>query len=348
MGTAWIMILLYLTQVTIPGTCRLTLPTPKVFWDMMPWRKNQVTVQPRFLMSVSESLESFLFGMSRIFLALVVLTLAWASGTVMTAVGCDRLFASFIVGGVSPEWLPTLSFLVSLMIALATGTSWGTMSILFPLVLLPTYIASNGNPLIFYAVVAGVLSGSVAGDHMSPISDTTVLSALACDVTLMAHVGTQSPYVLIIVLISCLFGTIPIGFDAWPNMVGIAIGWLASLGFVYGVCVPVISSTGRWDPFFKYCCLCRQDPDFIETLTQDCIKKFNGETVEMKSVDEVELLEDLDDIAKDKLVTRSEEEVEGSEEDKTADSSPMVAASEEDKATEASPMIAGSEEELQA
>jgi len=50
--------------------------------------------------------------------------------------------------------------------ALATGTSWGTMSILFPLILVPTYEASGGDAIIFYSVTAGVLSGSVAGDHV--------------------------------------------------------------------------------------------------------------------------------------------------------------------------------------
>ncbi|KAG7373467.1 Na+/H+ antiporter NhaC-like protein [Nitzschia inconspicua] len=324
MGTAWIMILFYLVQITIPGTGKLALPTAKLIWDMMPWRKDQVEVQPRFLMSLGESVEAFLFGMTRVFLALVVLALAWASGALMTAVGCDRFFAAWIVGGVPPEWLPTLSFLISLLMALATGTSWGTMSILFPLILLPTYISSEGDPLIFYAVVAGVLSGSVAGDHMSPISDTTVLTALACDVTLVAHVSTQAPYVLVIVLISVLFGTIPIGFDAWPNMVGIALGWVASLGFVYGICVPVISKTGRWDPFFKYCCGRRHDRELIETITADCIKKFNGDAVETKSAEE-ELLEDVDDLGKEKGVKN----VENSEEDKPVEESPMMAESDE-------------------
>jgi hypothetical protein len=225
--------------------------------------------------------------MTRIFLALVVLTLAWASGGTMNAVGADRLFAAWIVEGIDPQLLPTLSFLISLLIALATGTSWGTMSILFPLILVPTYISSNGDPLIFYSVVAGVLSGSVAGDHMSPISDTTVLSALACDVTLVAHVSTQAPYVLISVLWSIIFGTIPIGYDAWPNMVGIALGWVTIGLFVYFVCAPVISPTGHWDPFFKYCCGRRHDKEFLDQLTADCIKKANGEVVEMKGEDDI-------------------------------------------------------------
>jgi Na+/H+ antiporter NhaC len=67
--------------------------------------------------------------MGRIFPALIVLTLAWASGSIMLAVGADRLFSKWITGGVSPEAMPTLSFLIALFIALATGTSWGTMTV---------------------------------------------------------------------------------------------------------------------------------------------------------------------------------------------------------------------------
>lgn len=93
------------------------------------------------------------------------------------------------------------------------------MAILFPLVLVPTYYASDGSAEIFYATTSAVLGGAVAGDHMSPISDTTVLSALACDVTLMQHVVTQAPYVLWIVLSSIIFGYIPVGYNAYPNIV---------------------------------------------------------------------------------------------------------------------------------
>lgn len=147
--------------------------------------------KPRSLMSIHDSVEAFLFGMGRIFPALIVLTLAWASGALMTTVGADRLFSKWITEGVAASILPTLSFIISLFMALATGTSWGTMTILFPLLCLPTYVVSEGDPTIFYATVAGILSGSVAGDHMSPISDTTVLSSLSADCKLLAHVLTQ-------------------------------------------------------------------------------------------------------------------------------------------------------------
>ena len=174
----------------------------------------------RFLMSVRESVEAHLIGYSRVFPALIVLTLAWASGDVMITVGADRLFAKWISEGIAPEALPTLSFVISLFMALATGTSWGTMTILFPLLLVPTYNVSGGDELIFYSTVAGILSGSVAGDHMSPISDTTVLSSLASDCNLLAHVSTQAPYVFVVATLAIVFGTLPIGYDAWPNMVG--------------------------------------------------------------------------------------------------------------------------------
>ena len=199
------------------------------------------------LLSLPIAVDSFIYGMGRIFPALIVLNLAWAVGSIMVDVGADRLFSRWIVGGINPESLPTLSFLISFLMALATGTSWGTMSILFPLLLVPTYEASNGNEIIFYSTVAGVLSGSVAGDHVSPISDTTVLSALACDCQLLRHVVTQTPYVVVVVILSTLVGTLPIGAEAWPNIIGILIGCVIVALFSYFICVPVASPTGRYD-----------------------------------------------------------------------------------------------------
>jgi Na+/H+ antiporter NhaC len=82
---------------------------------------------------------------------------------------------------------------------------------MFPLLSVPTYNACSGDPVIFYSTLAGILSGSVAGDHASPISDTTVLSALASECQLLAHVVTQMPYAIIMALLSIIVGTLPIG-----------------------------------------------------------------------------------------------------------------------------------------
>jgi hypothetical protein len=282
MGVAWISMLLYLLQITIPGTGTLALPTPSVLMDMLPWRKATVLEEgkqpPRFLMTIGESIEAFLHGMSRIFLCIVILTLAWSCGSIMADIGTDRLFSSWITGGGIPyQLLPMLTFLIALLIALSTGTSWGTMAILFPLMLVPTYEASNGDPQIFYATTSAVLGGAVAGDHMSPISDTTVLTSLACDVQLMGHVNTQAPYVLWVVLFAVLLGYIPAGYGAYPNIVGILLGWVACALFVFFICVPVMSPTGAWDIFTKLCCAKSTE---LEELSADCVKKVNGESVE--------------------------------------------------------------------
>jgi Na+/H+ antiporter NhaC len=135
LATAWLTLILYLLQITIPGTSKLCWPTPARVYDMMPWRKSIVEergeLQPRFLLSVGESIEGFLYGMGRIFLAIVVLTLAWGSGSLMQAIGVDRLFAGVIVSGAIPfQLLPMLTFLIALLMALATGTSWGVRIIL--------------------------------------------------------------------------------------------------------------------------------------------------------------------------------------------------------------------------
>ena len=150
------------------------------------------------------------------------------------------------------------------------------MSILFPLILVPTYISSEGDPQIFYSTVAGVLSGSVAGDHMSPISDTTVLSCLATECGLMNHVGTQAPYVVAMVILSVLVGTVPIGYDAWPNIVGILLGFAVIVVFVYFICKPVISPTGAWDPFVHAYMKFHKD-EVLEQLQQDTIRAAAGE-----------------------------------------------------------------------
>jgi hypothetical protein len=277
MAAALVTLLFYMLQIVRDG--EFIVPNGTALYQALVGPKAKVEdsePRARFLMSVRDSVDSFVLGMGRVFPALVILTLAWASGAIMVAVGADRLFAAWISEGLAPESLPTISFIISLFMALATGTSWGTMTILFPLLLLPTYNASNGDETIFYATVAGILSGSVAGDHMSPISDTTVLSCLACDCNLVRHVGTQAPYVLVTCIISIVLGTIPIGYDAWPNIVGILLGFVSLAAFVYTVCVPVVSPTGRFDIFTELY-LKVYPNEALVTLKQDTVKAYNGD-----------------------------------------------------------------------
>merc|ERR1739844_532550 len=88
--------------------------------------KEMVKKAPRPLMSLPQWVHTFIFGMSRIFEALIVLTLAWAVGAIMSDVGANRLFAIWIIdSGLSAAALPTLAYIISMFMALATGSSWG-------------------------------------------------------------------------------------------------------------------------------------------------------------------------------------------------------------------------------
>lgn len=119
----------------------------------------------------------------------------------------------------SAQWLPTIVFVLAAVVAFCTGTSWGTMGILVPMVV-QTALAilsrdgatvSPSDPVLLSSV-GGVLAGAVFGDHCSPISDTTVLSSQSCACDHLAHVWTQMPYAMLAGGVAILLGTIPIGF----------------------------------------------------------------------------------------------------------------------------------------
>jgi len=157
--------------------------------------------------------------------ATLILITAWSIGSI-----CDELgTAPYIVGALgeslSPIILPILTFIISALIAISTGTSWGTMAIVTPIVI-PLGI-SVGAPLPI--VISSVLTGSVMGDHCSPISDTTVMSSTFAGSDHVDHVRTQIPYALTVALIAAfcylLAGIgIPVIIDL---VIGIALVYFA-------------------------------------------------------------------------------------------------------------------------
>lgn len=132
------------------------------------------------------------------------------SGSDSSASGSSQLITTAAV--------PTVSFLLAAIVAFCTGTSYGTMGILLPMMIpLVCAIRSlNGdlslNDPILLTTIAGVLSGAVFGDHCSPISDTTILSSQSSGCDHLTHVWTQAPYAVMAAVISVTLGTLPIGF----------------------------------------------------------------------------------------------------------------------------------------
>lgn len=148
---------------------------------------------------------------------------------------------------VSPEWMPTIIFILASAVAFSTGTSWGTMGILTPLVVSVTYqMLALANPqtaavdLVHHPILVGsigsVLAGAIFGDHCSPISDTTVLSSVSSGCNHIAHVRTQMPYALVVALLVIPLGTIPVGFLglAWWGALGcMALCGVAAYGLIF-------------------------------------------------------------------------------------------------------------------
>ncbi len=175
-------------------------------------------------LSFAKSIEAWMSGMRSMLFAVVILVLAWALGGVCK----DLDTAAFLIGAVgdwlAPAWIPATVFTLSALVSFATGTSWGTMAILFPLVVPLAHELAPGNETILLGTVSSILAGSVWGDHCSPISDTTVLSSMAASCDHMDHVRTQLPYALLIGAASLICAEIPVAAGWYGPWVGLGVG----------------------------------------------------------------------------------------------------------------------------
>lgn len=162
------------------------------------------------------------------------------------------------------------------------------MTIMFPLVLVPSYNASNGDPVIFYGVTAGILAGAVAGDHASPISDTTILSSMASECQILQHVKTQAPYAIVVAIWSILVGTIPSGRATFANWVSILLGFVMMVLHVVLFSEFTINKTGRYDILTEIYLRCVRDKDFLLKLKADTVVAYEtGQPVELEETQKI-------------------------------------------------------------
>lgn len=185
------------------------------------------------LLDIEKTLEGMMHGMHVMFDGVLILVLAWGLSDVTVALGTADYLISVFGETLNPYWMPAIVLVLSALTAFATGSSWGTMGILMPLVVpLGWEIGINtGVPMemtleIIYASVSAVLAGSVWGDHCSPISDTTILSSIATQCDHVEHVNTQLPYAMIVGVISILamIAAIVLNVSVWIIYpVGVAI-----------------------------------------------------------------------------------------------------------------------------
>lgn len=179
------------------------------------------------ILSLEEVVNAWYRGMRAMLYAMITLILAWALASITAELRTADFLVSVLGDTVPAQLLPLLVFVIAAFTAFATGSSWGAMGILVPLVVPLSWAimvnsghAGPDDMHIFYSSIASVLAGCVWGDHCSPISDTTILSSMASGCDHIEHVRTQMPYAILVGLVSLGAGSIPVayGLPWWAGL----------------------------------------------------------------------------------------------------------------------------------
>ena len=179
------------------------------------------------ILTLEETVDAWYRGLRSMIYAMIILTLAWSLGSITDQLQTADFLVSILGDTLPPAWLPFLVFVIAAFTAFATGSSWGSMGILVPLVVPLTWAVMQLNGMtgaehmhILYSAIASVLAGSVWGDHCSPISDTTILSSMASGCDHIEHVRTQLPYALIVGIAALFVCSLPVayGLPWWTGL----------------------------------------------------------------------------------------------------------------------------------
>jgi len=176
------------------------------------------------LINLKDSMEAIIGGFKSMLPAVMIMTLAWSVALVTKHMHTADFMSNLLLdAAVSPYLLPSITFIMAAFVSFSTGSSWGTMAILYPLILPSGWLVTqqtgmdyDSSMAIFHNLTAAVLTGSVLGDHCSPISDTTILSSLASSCPHIEHVRTQLPYALTTGLFAIFLGSLPAAYGISP------------------------------------------------------------------------------------------------------------------------------------
>ena len=190
------------------------------------------------IMDLQETVDAWYRGMRSMIYAMIILVLAWSLGGITDTLQTADFLVSVLGDTLPVQLLPLLVFVIAAFTAFATGSSWGAMGILTPLVIPLAWAVMQKNGYtapadmhILYSSIAGILAGSVWGDHCSPISDTTILSSMASGCDHVEHVRTQLPYAFLVGIVSLVTGSLPVAFGL-PWWLGLLTGGAVLMAFL--------------------------------------------------------------------------------------------------------------------
>jgi tetracycline resistance efflux pump len=174
--------------------------------------------------------EIFMSGVLNLFTPCLILISVWILTSTLSGLEAAPVLTALIKGNLPSALFPATVFVTGTLISFTTGTSWGTMGVLMPLAI-PVALSLSGaegsaDAALIPVTIAAVFSGAVFGDHCSPLSDTTIVSSIACDLDPLEHVQTQIPYALLAASLAMGVGFLPagLGVPAWISLlVGLVI-----------------------------------------------------------------------------------------------------------------------------
>ena len=164
-------------------------------------------------MNFTELMDCLPEGFKQMVPAILILCLAWTIGDITKALGAPEFVAGIVEGFGSSlaNFLPAVVFVIAAFLGFATGTSWGTFTILLPIVI-PVFAGVSASELtaadigpghdILMIAIAATLGGAVMGDHCSPISDTTIMASTGAQCYHLNHVATQMPYAVTVAAVA--------------------------------------------------------------------------------------------------------------------------------------------------
>ncbi len=187
----------------------------------------------RRVISFRDCMDGFPEGFKAMVPAIMILCCAWTLKGMTDALGA-KVFISDLINGPAAglfNFLPAIIFVIAIILAFSTGTSWGTFGILIPIVL----AAIPGSSMTIIAVSA-CMAGAVCGDHCSPISDTTIMASAGAQCNHIVHVNTQLPYALLVAAVSFVaYVVAPFVGTVWialPLAIGLMLAMLFFLQLV--------------------------------------------------------------------------------------------------------------------
>ena len=183
----------------------------------------------RRVVSFKDCMASLPEGFKAMVPAILILCSAWTLKAMTDSLGA-KVFISQIINGPAAglqNFLPAIIFVIAIVLAFSTGTSWGTFGILIPIVL-----AASPAPDSTIICVSACMAGAVCGDHCSPISDTTIMASAGAGCNHVNHVNTQLPYALLVAAVSFVSYLVAPFVGGWQAALPIAIVLMVATLFV--------------------------------------------------------------------------------------------------------------------